>query len=389
MTQVACFYNNAPYAQLEARTRRRSKMSALHDSSSIQIDAEKGINKADVDPKPLRSRGQKSRHKRNTSLDDEDSEPLIDTTARLTLHSKKTARKNKKRSSRSSNGGLLNLPLEILCDIIAYLRPIEIAHLRQINRSAQSTIQENQEYLVTSLIKRRYTVLSRCFPVPKLLKTVDEKYHGLLTSVEHQRLLVIHEKPYQHIATPNHWITCSCITCVLAWNNLCLVVDLGHWQDYLDRREPIPQFARGAALKEQWNLDVLEKQDWLVFKACTDSLVHVHLLDKHLNTITRTLSRPVKAGHPRPYENTETDLSSGNDAFLERKGPSSYEFPFHRDIYYGLEAYVPNRRWDREERKWLYPTGNQHQFDLDWIRRRAEVRAEAEAKAEAAKSVTT
>ena len=43
-----------------------------------------------------------------------------------------------------------------------------------------------------------------------------------------------------------------------------------------------------------------------------------------------------------------------------------YEFPWHRDNYYALEAYIPNRKWSKEHEKWVYYAGDLHQRDLQW-----------------------
>ncbi|KAI7058300.1 hypothetical protein KC352_g44067, partial [Hortaea werneckii] len=118
------------------------------------------------------------------------------------------------------------------------------------------------------------------------------------------------------------------------------------------------------------------------------------LLQTHLNTITGTLLRqtrpagmaqkqplhrhnkravplPAKTVHPNLlYYLTEHDAMQEDDAFLEREGKPSYEFPFHRDNYYNLLAYVPNRKWNKEEQRWVYYAQGFHERDLGWIRER-------------------
>ena len=75
--------------------------------------------------------------------------------------------------------------------------------------------------------------------------------------------------------------------------------------------------------------------------------------------------------HPvRLYEVTEVDAAAEDDAFLERDGRPSYEVPFHRDNYYSLLAYVPNRKWSKEQQRWIYYAAGAHERDLAWIKDR-------------------
>ena len=66
---------------------------------------------------------------------------------------------------------------------------------------------------------------------------------------------------------------------------------------------------------------------------------------------------------------TAEDENSGTDAFLERSGPPTLDFPYHRDNYYMLEAYLPNRSWNGEEKRWMYIPSNQHDKDLEFVAR--------------------
>lgn len=72
---------------------------------------------------------------------------------------------------------------------------------------------------------------------------------------------------------------------------------------------------------------------------------------------------------------TEADATSGYDAFLGRSGPSSLDFPFHRDNYYMLEAYLPNRGWSDELQRWMYVPENQHDTDVEVVEKWAKWRA--------------
>ena len=57
---------------------------------------------------------------------------------------------------------------------------------------------------------------------------------------------------------------------------------------------------------------------------------------------------------------SEADVDAENDCFLERSGPPTLDFPFHRDAYYMLESYMPNRGWNSEDGEWKYMPASQH-----------------------------
>ena len=66
---------------------------------------------------------------------------------------------------------------------------------------------------------------------------------------------------------------------------------------------------------------------------------------------------------------TEEDALAATDAFLSKHGPASLEFPYQRDEYYMLEAYLPNRWWKKVEARWVYITAGQHERDLELVQR--------------------
>lgn len=319
--------------------------------------------------------------KKSAAIADDDDEPLIDTTASLTLHSKKTERlqkrleKKSKKKPKAKPQSFLDLPSELLHEILAYLLPKDLARLQCLNRSTQSFIRDNERTLANEIIRTRYSILAACFPLPVPFTAIDPKYHPALLSTKRQDLLAIHKKPYQHIQPLDPLEICTCMTCVFAWNNLCTIADLAHWQPSLDAREPIPMISRGAT--PTWNVDLLSQNARFVRAAISHPLAYAHLLSKHLDTTTRTIlrrskyvkTRPLLPSH-RAYHLSLAEAASGSDAFLARKGPPSYEFPFHRDNYYNLEAYVPNRKWSAEEGRWRYYAGGQHERDLEWVRER-------------------
>ena len=140
-------------------------------------------------------------------------------------------------------------------------------------------------------------------------------------------MLQIHRKPYQHIIKSiDPRKVCTCMNCVFAWNNLCLILDLAHWQKSLDKREPLPMIPRGTS--PEWNLKLLDANAAIVERAMEGHLLqHALILEKHLQTTMSTLSRTFrgrKTVHPkRLYHFTNVDAETETDEFLERSGPPS------------------------------------------------------------------
>lgn len=64
---------------------------------------------------------------------------------------------------------------------------------------------------------------------------------------------------------------------------------------------------------------------------------------------------------------TSEDAAREDDAFLARSGPPSTDFPWHRDNYYMLEAYLPNRGWNSEVGEWRYMSSAQHDTDVRFV----------------------
>jgi len=304
-------------------------------------------------------------------------EPLVDLTERIPLRSKKTdrlQRKQQKKKSRppTTHATLLDLPTELLSHILSFARPSDAINLSAASKPLRYFIHEHEGSIAKDIIRNRYTTLAKCFPLPILLSAVDPAVHPVLLSSKRQELLNIHKKPYQHVQPPDPLQICSCLTCVLAWNNLCLIMDLEHWQDHLDRSEPIPIIDRGK--NPEWNQKLNADNASHVERALTSPLWYALVLQTHLSTTVRSVKRyhgirsnsPARKRRP-PFHMNLVDAASGTDLWLERSGPPSYEFPYRRDCYYSLEVYVPNRRWDKEEERWLYQPASQHERDVQWV----------------------
>jgi hypothetical protein len=346
------------------------------------------------DSKPAPSSARRSKKKAVSILadDGDDEEPLVDTTAALQLHSKKTERMQKRLEKRSKKKpptkpqSFLDLPSELIVEILTYLRPSDLFRLQRLTKPMQAFIRENEPTIARDLIRSRYSILAKCFPSPVPFQAIGPTYHSALLSPKRQDLLAIHKKPYTHIKPLDPLAICTCMTCVFAWNNLCTILDLAHWQTSLDARVPITMIPRGAS--PPWNKDLIETSAARVEAAIESPLVYTALLALHLDTTTRTILRrskyiktpqggPVLAQH-RPYQMSLAEAARGSDEFLARKGLPSYEFPFHRDNYYNLEAYVPNRKWSSEEGCWKYYAGTQHARDLEWVMDRFGVEEDGE-----------
>lgn len=300
-------------------------------------------------------------------------EPLVDTTASLPLRSKKTERLQKRLDKKNrkvaSATRLLDLPPELLSHVLESLQPTDLFRLTRVSKALQSFIKTNNSSLARSIIQRDYHVLSRTFPRPFPLFCVPTTAHPGLLSPRRQEMISIHKKPYSHVPPIDPYSICTCMTCVFAWNNLALILDLAHWQPQLDRREPLPVIPRGTA--PEWNADLLDSHARIVQDAMVFPLTYAAMLQTHLRTTIATLLRTVrgkKTVHPRRlYHFTPADASTKTDAFLERPGPPSYEFPWMRDCYYGLEAYVPNRKWVRDKERWGYYGEGLHERDVGYV----------------------
>ncbi|GIZ38189.1 hypothetical protein CKM354_000161200 [Cercospora kikuchii] len=307
---------------------------------------------------------------------DED-EPLIDTTEQLALKSKKTDRAKKKQERKlkkvsvtSETKSFLELPRELLDEVLSYLAPSDVIRLQQLNKATQAYIVDNEESIAKTIIARRYHVLSRSFQCPVPFEQLDARTQCSLLSSEWQDKSKLHRNSYYQIVRlldPRK--VCTCTTCMLAWNNLNIILDLAHFQKNLNEREPIPLVPRGTSPK--WHTELQERNAAMVMRAMYSPLCYALILQVHLETIVGTLTRTArvgkKAAHPkRLYHMSPEDVASGTDMFLERSGPPSTTIPYHRDMYYNLEAYVPNRAWSKEKQKWLYARAP-HDNDLRWI----------------------
>lgn len=347
-------------------------------------------------------------------------EPLEDKTEALTLRSKKTERAQKKQQllaakekSKPAPRGLLDLPYELLLEILCLLRPSDLFNLRRAGKGYNAFITSEELRIAQHVVSWRYSCLAQCFRLPVLISDMqlqqwqqrqqrkdgnvnngeDEEAEddfdilSILQSPERQDRLGIHKRPYSHVAPPDPAEVCTCLTCVLRWSALCLIVDFAHWQTDLDRGEPIPTWTRSEPVPE-WNRRLVARNAAVVRKALSfdrsnlgegregasepvGGLWHARLLETHLDSITRANRRQAanKGNQRRRFQVTAADVAAGTDAFLERNGPPTIDFPYHRDNYYMMEAFMPTRTWIAGKEKWVYVDASQHDRDIEQVKR--------------------
>ncbi|KAK7995058.1 hypothetical protein PG990_013831 [Apiospora arundinis] len=341
--------------------------------------------------------------------EDDDLEPLEDKTEALTLRSKKTERAQKRQQLKAKKpkptpkGPLLDLPYELLLEILYLLRPSDVFNLRRAAKGYDNFITSEESRIAQQIVSWRYSCLVQCFRLPVLIRDMqneekvseyNKKHHGgngseeddgidivaILQSSERQDRLGIHKRPNNHFPPPDPAEVCTCLTCVLRWSALCMIVDFAHWQATLDKFEPLPSWARNEPVPE-WNQQLLARNAAVVRKALSirgssltgevGGLWHARLLEAHLDSTVRANRRQAanKGNKRRRFEMTSKDAAAGTDAFLQRKGPPTIDFPFHRDNYYMLEAFLPNRTWIADREGWVYVPATQHDSDIQQVKR--------------------
>ncbi|KAI0446853.1 hypothetical protein F4803DRAFT_421784 [Xylaria telfairii] len=319
--------------------------------------------------------------------DDKELGLLEDKTEALTLRSKRTERARKKQTKKatkpesSPRGFLIILPYELAMEIFTLLQPSDLFRLQRTSKPFHAFIAQEETRIARAVTRGRYSCLEQCFRLPVLLANVDPAIHPYLQTRERQEILTIHRKPYHHIKTPEPTEVCTCLTCTLRWFALGIIVDFAHWQRHLDEGEPIPMVPRGKF--PEWNQAILNSQETIVRKALYSPLWHACLLEAHLDSTTRSIRRHAanKGNKRRRFRMTEEDVNSGTDEFLTRSGPPSLDFPYHRDNYYLLETFMPNRSWSQEFSRWLFVPASQHDRDIEFIMMWAERRRKAEEQA--------
>ncbi|KAK0634244.1 glycoside hydrolase superfamily [Bombardia bombarda] len=298
----------------------------------------------------------------------------------LIVHSKRTERLAKRQATKKIKTkhravvdwqprGILDLPYEILMSILTLLRPRELFILLRVCRQLRLFIRQEEDYLASQVIRLRYACLAKCFCRPHLLENLDSLARATLLVPNRRAIYATNRKrPFQHIPAPDIDVTCSCLSCNFRWSCLCVAVDFAHWQDHLDKGEPIPVIARGST--PQWNADLVALHAEVVLKSMSSMLWYTRILEAHLDSTMRSIlrhSQNPSNRRPRFLMTLDDDVRPGIGAFLEKKGPATVDIPFIRDNYYMLEAFMPNRSWIDERGEWAYVPENQHDKDLDIV----------------------
>ncbi|KAI3325379.1 hypothetical protein HD806DRAFT_446532 [Xylariaceae sp. AK1471] len=316
-------------------------------------------------------------------FEDEELGVLEDKTEALTLHSKRTERARKRQTKKAmkvkgpAQGFLSVLPYELAIEILTLLRPSDLFRLQRTSQSFYAFITQEETRIAQAVSSWRYSCLEKCFRLPALLANIDPAIHHLLQIPERQEIFTIHKKPYQHVKPPEPSEVCTCLTCMLRWTALSIIVDFAHWQEHLEKGEPIPVIPRGKF--PEWNQTVIAAHATIVRKALYSPLWHARLLEVHLDSTTRSIRRHAanKGNKRRRFRMTQDDVNSGTDAFLARSGPLTLDLPYHRDNYYLLETFMPNRSWSQDLSRWLYLPAEQHDRDIEFVVMWAERRRKA------------
>ncbi|KAF6803986.1 F-box domain-containing protein [Colletotrichum sojae] len=296
---------------------------------------------------------------------------LVTAMGKLKIRSKKTERMKRKMAKKTAKTGtsthLLDMPNEVLIKIITNLLPSDILRLLRTCSDMQFLVEHNRTVIGKEIIAMRYPILEKCFMLPVPLNQVDKGLHERLQDPKRLEALVIHRK-YQHIPIVDPKAICTCLTCVVRWNSICIAVDFSHWQESLEEGIPILLVQRG--LDPGWNVALNQRTRNIVSKALVSPLHYAHILEVHLRDTAAAIKRHSsnKGNKRRHFRMTQTDVQSQTDEFLGREGPSTTDLPFHRDNYYMLEVFMPGRTWLKEEKKWAYVPANLHKKDLGYIR---------------------
>lgn len=305
--------------------------------------------------------------------DEQELNILVDTTESLTLHSKRTERALRKREAKAKNtkpqhlDPLMMLPSELVLEILVLLNPSDMFRLQRVCKTYRQYIRDEESVIGKRISEWRYACLEKCFRTPVLLEHVTRDIRAILQSDERRNALEMNGRSYRHVPQIDTSLMCSCLTCILRWSSLCLILDFAHFQDHLDDGRPLPMIARGK--NPRWNQSIMAKHAVIATKALHSPLWHARLLEEHLRSTTRSIRRhTANHGNKRPrFRMTHDDVRSETDSFLERSGPPSLDFPYHRDNYYMLEAYLPNRGWNSTEARWMYAPAVQHEIDVQFV----------------------
>ncbi|KAK1774370.1 hypothetical protein QBC45DRAFT_43149 [Copromyces sp. CBS 386.78] len=367
-----------PTTTSTSRSGRHSRSSTLSDASAVNAAGPPDIaNTTNIAANNTAKTKVKATVLYEDAADADELEPLVDLTQAIPLHSKKTDRKQKRREKKEAKRastvpprGMLDLPYELLYSIITLLEPRELFVVCRVSKSLRDFILSQEHLITRDIIAWRYPSISKCFRLPVLAQDLDENARRALNEAYGDALSPRRVNAnYKHVQSPDPSLVCFCYTCRLRWIFLCIIVDFAHWQDHLDSGVQIPTIPRGA--DPDWNKKLVAEHAQVVVKALHSQLWYVRLLQAHLTSITRSIRRnTANQGNRRcRFRMTPSDVASGTDAFLDRSGPPTVDFPYNRDNYDMLEVFMPSRSWIKDEQKWVYVPADQHERELRLLER--------------------
>ncbi len=257
------------------------------------------------------------------------------------------------------------------------LKPSEVLTLLLVSRPIYHLIRGEERALARRITNRRYPSLEKCFRLPSLVREVDPAKRGGPSGQSAQEIVPPHPDPGHGSGLHLHVLPESLELSRVA-------VDFHYWQTHLEKGIPIRVIPRGT--NPEWNRTLVARNASLVTKALSSPLVYAAILELHLDSALRSIRRhgQNKFNHRLRFRLTDEDIRSETDSFLERSGPQTVDIPYHRDNYYMLETFMPNRCWIKELSRWVYMPAEQHEKDVDiavafaaWKRRKAEEEARA------------
>ncbi|KAK4167478.1 hypothetical protein QBC43DRAFT_376635 [Cladorrhinum sp. PSN259] len=251
----------------------------------------------------------------------------------------------------------LDLDDDAMMCILDFCTPSAVWTLSKVCRGLRQLIRTHEAYLINRIIAFRYPNISRSFRLPYLLTQVADTFENenIVSALFTFNERIISQRVHIRL-NPRHpaETTCSCLSCVDRWNNLCLAVDFARWQDHLDDGRPLPHHKPGVDPPEEIRRrsDCREK----ILDALHRPLFYAMILESHLDSTVRAIQRQSqnKTNRRAHFPMTSREASSGTDHFLGRQGPNLFDPPYQRDQYYMLEVFLPGRAWSKTDKEWKY-----------------------------------
>ncbi|KAL2160691.1 hypothetical protein VTH06DRAFT_887 [Thermothelomyces fergusii] len=247
--------------------------------------------------------------------------------------------------------------------ILKLLHLSDVFALSRASKGLHAFVLANEWAIANPIIKRLHPFFERFIIHAKEFERVEPAIQSLLERPDRPDLGA-HRNVHQNIPPPDKTLHCACMACLMRWNALCAVIDFAHWQDHLDGGIPIPTVERGTC--PRWNQELLERNRRVAVKAPNSPLRYARILDAHQGSTIRSILRSLQTKMDQHYYVTAADVRAGTDEMLQQNEPSTFDYPYARDLYYMLEAFLPGRSWIPELRRWVFMPETQewHETDL-------------------------